>query len=153
MQIFFILLFFILQTTALSMWSVKPDLFLFLLVLTAAGRGPNRGVLWGLGLGFFLDVFSAPFYLHVFIYGILGLLLGLIPLGYFRSYRGLAVSALLLATIFSQTVYGLVFSSVLKTLPGLGLGRFFLLLIFNGFLAYFLAEPLAKYFGVNAQAQ
>lgn len=134
-----------------SAWLFKPDLFLLLLVLAAAGRGLNRGLLWGLGLGFFLDVFSAPYYLHVFIYGVLGLLLGFIPVGYFRSYRWFAVASILTATVLGQLFYAILSALIYRIDPGFDfLGTLFLLTL-NFILAYLLAEPLARFFGVNVK--
>jgi rod shape-determining protein MreD len=151
MQFLFILLFFVLQSTLFSAWLFKPDLFLLILVLAAAGRGLHRGLLWGLGLGFFMDVFSASYYLHVFIYGILGLLLGLIPVGYFRSYRWFAVTSILTATILGQLFYGILSTLIYQLDPGFNFFGTLFLLTLNFILAYLLAEPLARFFGVNVK--
>lgn len=145
--------FYLIQTTLFSSWSLKPDLFLILLVFLTAGRGYQKGLLWGSGLGLFLDIYSAPFYYHIFIYALLGLVLGFIPAGYFRSYRSLALASIVFATLFSNLLLAATSGFFFKNYTVISLPGLIFLLFLNGLLIYLFADLLAKYFGVNVQAE
>lgn len=153
MQFILLFLFFVIQTTVFRNWYCQLDLFLFLLVLCAAGRGINKGLFWGVVIGFFLDIFSSPFYYHIFVYGITGFLLGLIPAGIFRSYRSLAISALIFATLLSYLFISLTSRYFFNHFNSFHFGYFLLILSGNILLAYVLSEPLGRYLGINVKTQ
>ena len=154
MQIIFLLLGYVLQTTWLAKLFpvVHPDLLLVLLIICISNKGFVKGLGWGLGVGLFLDIFSGFNYFYIFVYALLGGLIGLVPGDFFRDYRTLAVTNTLAATILLEIVYLLASGFIFQRIIAVSFFWFLFLLLANGLLAYFLADPLARLFGIDIRA-
>ena len=98
---------YILQTTAaqyVTLWGVKPNLLLILVVSFALIGGSIRGAVVGLAAGLLLDISSGRavgFYALVGMY--LGLVVGIYSIRFFKENYRAAVLCVFLSTILYET--------------------------------------------------
>ncbi len=153
MQIIFLFIFYVLQTTWLArLLPVRLDLILILFILCISNKGLLKGLGWGIFLGFFLDMFTSYNYFYMLSYPVIGGLLGLIPGDFFQSYRILVVTNTLLASLLIFGFAGLYGATHLISLSLPFLSSLYVLVL-NCLAAYLLANPLAKFFGINVKYQ
>ncbi len=97
----------------LTLWGVKPDLMLLVVISWSLLRGAREGIFWGFVGGFCLDLFSgAPFGLSALALLIVSFFSGFGEATVFRTHVILP-----LATVFfASLIYGLIFLAVLNAL-------------------------------------
>jgi rod shape-determining protein MreD len=91
------------QTTLLPIFlpgPVRPDLMLMVVVGWGVVHGNGQAMLWGLGGGLLLDLFSgAPFGLHTFGLGAIGWLADTLQTNFFRSNILIPLATIFVATL------------------------------------------------------
>jgi rod shape-determining protein MreD len=97
----------------LTLWGVKPDLMLLVVISWSLLRGAREGIVWGFIGGLCLDLFSgAPFGLSALALLIVSFFSGLGEATVFRTHVILP-----LATVFfASLIHDLIFLLVLRTL-------------------------------------
>jgi rod shape-determining protein MreD len=97
----------------LTLWGVKPDLMLLVVISWSLLRGAREGIVWGFIGGLCLDLLSgAPFGLSALALLIVSFFSGLGEATVFRTYIMLP-----LATVFvASLIYDLIFLLALRTL-------------------------------------
>jgi rod shape-determining protein MreD len=125
----------------LTLWGVKPDLMLLVIISWSLLRGAREGVIWGFIGGLCLDLFSgAPFGLSALALLIVSFFSGLGEATVFRTHVILP-----LATVFfSSLIYDFIFLLVLKTLgwPVVWLDSFVRLVLPASLLNVLLIPPV-----------
>jgi rod shape-determining protein MreD len=97
----------------LTLWGVKPDLMLLVVISWSLLRGVREGIVWGVIGGFCLDLFSgAPLGLSALGLLIVSFFSGLGEATVFRTHVILPLATAFLASLF----YNLIFLLVLETL-------------------------------------
>jgi rod shape-determining protein MreD len=112
----------------LTLWGVKPDLMLLVVISWSLLRGAREGIVWGVIGGFCLDLFSgAPFGLSALALLIVSFFSGLGEATVFRTHVILPLATVFLASL----AHDLIFLLVLKTLgwPVTWLGSFIRLVL------------------------
>ena len=100
------LLGYVLQTTLLSSWPLRPELMLVLFCLFWSGRS-YRALWCGLLSGFLLDVFNGYSFYNTVLYTLIGSLCGFMPVSIFRDFRSLALVNLLISSVFLNIGYAI----------------------------------------------
>ena len=97
----------------LTLWGVKPDLMLLVVISWSLLRGAREGIAWGFIGGLCLDLFSgAPFGVSALALLIVSFFSGLGEATVFRTHVILPLATAFLASLF----YNLIFLLVLETL-------------------------------------
>lgn len=97
----------------LTLWGVKPDLMLLVVISWSLLRGAREGIVWGFIGGFCLDLFSGtPFGLSALALLIASFFSGFGEATVFRTHVILPLATVLLASL----IYNFIFLLVLRTL-------------------------------------
>ena len=100
------LLTYVLQTTALAGWALRPELILLCLSLCVSGRS-YAGLLLGCATGLFLDVANGYGFYNTFLYGVAGLLCGFMPVNIFRDLHALAFVNMMICSVWLNVGYAI----------------------------------------------
>jgi len=121
---------------------------LILLVLCVATKGFVKGIFWGMLIGLFLDLVSHVSYFYLFVYAIFGGLISMIPPDFFKNYRTLIVTNVVVGT-FLLSLLKIIFTRIIfQKIVLISMFGLFSAVFFNAVLAYILAKPLGRIFGI-----
>ncbi|GBR72273.1 hypothetical protein HP1_024 [Candidatus Termititenax spirochaetophilus] len=124
------LLTYILQTTVLSGWPLRPELILIVFCLMFSGRS-SAGLIAGFLTGAFLDILSGYSFYNMILYSITGLLCGFMPVSIFRDFRSLAFVNMLIGSVILNTGYAVLSRIFLGKAILLSPLSYFLVLVLN----------------------
>ncbi|MDR2430802.1 MAG: hypothetical protein LBD99_00875 [Candidatus Margulisbacteria bacterium] len=136
------LLAYILQTTCLADWPVRPELLLLAVCFGLSGRACG-GALAGLLTGIFLDLANGYGFYNSALYGLLGLLCGFMPASIFRDFRSLVFVNMLLGSLLLNGGYAVLTKIFLGHFILVPLPQYLWTLLLN-LLAFWLLQFLLK---------
>ncbi|MBN2452777.1 MAG: rod shape-determining protein MreD [Candidatus Omnitrophica bacterium] len=130
LQIYFILaLALLLQVTVLrhiAIFGVRPDLLVMLAVFFGLFLGPGRGLETGIVAGALADLFALDFFgIHIFIFGLTGLLAGILGTKFSRDSARTRCLLVAVLTAFSMALHFFI-ASIFSGWIGLSFGGYFL---------------------------
>ena len=103
MYIAAVVLAYVLQTTFLAGWALRPELILLALCFLS-GRSYAALVL-GCLTGLFLDTVNGYGFYNTFLYSVVGLLCGFMPINIFRDLKALAFVNMLIGSVWLNVGY------------------------------------------------
>ena len=95
---------YILQTTLLSGWVLRPEFILLIFCLCLSGRS-QTSLLLGFLTGLFLDAVNGYGLYNTALYTVVGLLCGFMPVSIFRDLPSLAFVNMLLGSLWLNAGY------------------------------------------------
>ncbi|GBR77529.1 hypothetical protein RDn1_188 [Candidatus Termititenax dinenymphae] len=97
---------YILQTTLLSGWPVRPDLLLIVFCFCLSGRS-SKALLAGVLTGLFLDMVNGYGFYNTVLYSLVGLLCGFMPVSIFRDLQSLAFVNMIFGSLLLNVGYAI----------------------------------------------